>query len=91
MLLLTLIRILRDILGLIAAIGLVFTGFALWGEILACYDTPDWLYHLGDEVLAIAIFAVVSLSAFAGWFLMQRKAGNMAEKLTIRGQTQISN
>ena len=87
MLLRTLIRILRTLLGLATAIGLVFTGFDIWSEMetrctgrLLVRRHPDWM---------AAAFLIPTLLALAGWFFAQQKEKAIADRLTIRRQFQI--
>jgi hypothetical protein len=71
MLVLTLVRIFRDLLGLVAAIGLVFTGFAVHSAVGMSDPQADW--RIGSPNWMAAVSLVISVSAFAGWFLVQRK------------------
>ena len=81
MLVLTLVRILRDLLGLVAAIGFVLTGFAIYSAAGMSDPQPDW--HVGSPNWMAAVSLVISLLAFAGWFFVQRKE----KVLTRRGLT----
>ena len=71
MLVLTLVRILRDLLGLVAAIGFVLTGFAIHSAVGMSDAHADW--HIGSPNWMATVSLGISLLAFAGWFLVQRK------------------
>jgi phosphatidylserine synthase len=71
MLVLTLVRILRDLFGLIAAIGFVLTGFAIYSAVGMSDPQREW--HVGSPNWMAAASLVISLLAFAGWFFVQRK------------------
>ena len=70
MFVLTLIRLLRDISGLIAVIGALFTGVLVRGE----FQFTDWRHRWGNEVQIIVLgVAIVTLTAAVTWFFVQRK------------------
>jgi hypothetical protein len=71
MLVLTVVRILRDLLGLVAAIGFVLTGFAIYSAAGMNDPKPDW--QVGSPNWMATVFLAVSLLAFAGWLFVQRK------------------
>jgi hypothetical protein len=77
MFVLTLIRILRDTLCLIAAVGFALTVIGVLGAIDAYQHNADW--RVGDESqIVVVVLAVVSLTASIGWFFVQRKEAIMA-------------
>jgi hypothetical protein len=83
MLVLTLIRILRDLLGLVAAIGFVFTGFAIYSAVGMRDPQADW--QVGSPNWMATVSLVVSSAAFTGWLFVQRKEKVLARiRLTKR-------
>ena len=79
MFVLTLIRILRDTLCLIAAVGFALTVIGVLAAIDAYQHNADW--RIGDESqIVVSVLAVVSLTASIGWFFVQRKEGVMARQ-----------
>src|SRR5437660_22323 len=76
MLVLTLIRILRDLLGLVAAIGFVLTGFAIYSAVGMSDRHANW--HVGSPNWLATVSLVLSVLAFSGWFFVQRKEKALA-------------
>jgi ATP/ADP translocase len=71
MLVLTLIRILRDTLGLVAAIGFVLTWVVMPSPIATFFIRTEW--SSASENWRFTILFTASLAAFAAWFFVQRK------------------
>ena len=84
MFVLTLIRICRDMLCLVAAVGFDLTVIAILGAIDSYQHTADW--HVGEESqIIVAVLALVSLTASIGWFFVKRKESVIARQgLTMR-------
>lgn len=70
MFLLTLVRLLRDTVGLIAANGAVITGILVYGSI----ENP------------ILLPAVVSLMASVAWFFVQRKEWAITDRRNLKSR-----
>lgn len=83
MLVLTLIRLLRDISGLIAVIGALFTGVFVRGE----FQYTDWRQRWGnkDQVVILG-FAIVTLTAAVTWFLAQRKERATVDRRNLKSR-----
>jgi hypothetical protein len=76
---LTVIRILRDLLCLIAAVGFALATVGTLGAIDAYQHNTDW--RVGDESqIVVVVLVIVSVTASIGWFLVQRKESVMARQ-----------
>ena len=83
MLVLTLIRLLRDISGLVAVIGAMFTGVLVRGEFLYA----DWRQRLGNEEQIIILgFAIVTLTTAVTWFFAQRKEWELLDCRNLKSR-----
>jgi hypothetical protein len=81
---LTLIRILRDTLGLVVAMGFVLTTAIICGLIDAYRTETDWDFG-GQNPALVTIVVTASLAAFTAWFFVQRKEKMLASRgLTTR-------
>jgi NhaP-type Na+/H+ or K+/H+ antiporter len=83
MLVLILIRLLRDISGLIAVIGALFTGVLVRSEFLHA----DWRERWGnkDQVVILG-FAIVTLTTAVIWFLAQRKERATVDQRNLKSR-----
>ena len=83
MFVLTLIRLLRDISGLIAVIGALFTGVLVRGE----FKFTDWRQRWGneDQIIIFGV-AIVMLTAAVTWFFAQRKEWALTDRRNLKSR-----
>ena len=79
MLALTLIRLLRDALCLVAAVGLALSIVAIFCAVDAYRFESDWRLG-GDVQLVLLTLLVISGCSSAAWFFVQRRERKMARR-----------
>jgi hypothetical protein len=85
MLFLTLIRLLRDMLGLIAAIGVMFTGFLARSEFVMYSMQTDW--RLGNEnQIMLLFFAATSTTAGIAWCFVQQREWAVTDRRNVKSR-----